>query len=141
MILDANVLLYAVDSSSPHHDGSRDWLEEALNGHRRVGFPWQTLGAFVRISTHPRVMTSPLRCESAREFVDEWLDNEVAWIPPVDEKTWHVLRELLADRRVTGNLVTDAQLAAVALQHGVPVVSTDSDFARFRGLEWIDPLA
>ena len=141
MILDANVLLYAVDSSSPQHEAGREWLETALNGHQRVGLPWQTIGAFLWISTHPRVMTSPLTAATARTFVDDWLACDVAWVPPVDHHSWQLLRELLADRRVTGNLVNDAQLAAVAIHHGVPVVSTDSDFARFPGVRWIDPLA
>lgn len=115
MILDANILLYAVDEASPHHDAAADWLTEALNGDRRVGFPWQTLGAFLRIITHPRVTAKPLTAADAQDHVDAWLAAGPAWIPPATGRTAAVYAELARVHHVTGNLVTDAQLAALAI--------------------------
>ncbi len=141
MLVDANLLLYAVDAGSPHHGVASEWLEEVLNGDRRVGIPWQSLGAFLRISTHPRVATSPLTSVQAWSFVQDWLDAPVSWVPPATERTAAVLRSLVERHHVTGNLVTDAQLAALAIEHGLVVCSTDTDFARFDELRWENPLA
>ena len=141
MILDANVLLYAVDSESAHHDRAAHWLTDALNGDQRVGFPWQTIGAFLRIATHPRIAGRPLTVDSAQDYVDAWLDVPVSWIPPAGERTARVYGQLARRHHVTGNLVPDAQLAALALEHGVAVVSADSDFARFPEVTWVNPLA
>lgn len=140
MIIDANLLLYAVDSEAAAHQPAKDFLEQHLNGPARVGLPWQSLGAFLRISTHPRVMASPLTAQIARGFVDDWLAAPASWIPDVTEATWTILRELLVDHSVTGNLVPDAQLAALGIQYGVPVVSADSDFARFPSVQWLNPI-
>ena len=140
MLLDANILLYAVDRASPHHPTAATWLEDALNGARRIALPWQTIGAFLRISTHPRITTSPLHATQAMALVDRWLRATPTWIPPVTERTAHVLAELYRDTTITGNLVPDAQLAAIALEHGLVVCSTDADFARFPGVRWHDPL-
>lgn len=139
MIIDANILLYATDSSSPHHGAAAEWLTSALNGNQRVGFPWQSLGAFLRICTHPRITARPLTAASAQEYVDAWLSAEPAWIPPATQSTAAVYARLARRHHVTGNLVPDLQLAALALEHGVPVVSADTDFARFPEVRWIDP--
>lgn len=141
MLVDANLLLYAVDAGSRHHGVASAWLEEVLNGDRRVGIPWQSLGAFLRISTHPRIATSPLTAAQAWSFVQDWLDAPVSWVPPATERTAAVLRSLVERHHVTGNLVTDAQLAALAIEHGLVVCSTDTDFARFDELRWENPLA
>lgn len=140
MLLDVNVLLYAIDRSSPHHDKAADWLRAALTGSTRVGFPWQTIGGFLRIATHPRVFDRPLTAEQAWQALDGWLGAPVAWIPPAGERTVELLRDLMLDSRTTGPRTTDAQLAASALEHGVPVVTTDADFDRFPGLVRVDPL-
>lgn len=140
MILDANLLLYAVDESSPHHARARDWLTEVLNGHERVALPWQTIGAFLRISTHPRASQRPLSAEQAQGFVTRWLATTPTWVPPATERTAAILAELTTRHHVTGNLVPDAQLAALAMEFGVPLCSADSDFARFTGLRWVNPL-
>lgn len=140
MIVDANILLFAVDSRSPHHDPAARWLTDALNGEVRVGLPWQTLGAFLRIVTHPRVTADPLSAEAAQEFVDGWLDAGPVWIPPATRRTAAVYAELSSRHHVVGNLVPDAQLAALALELGVAVVSADGDFARFPEVRWINPL-
>ena len=140
MLVDANLLLYAVDSGSPFNERSAAWLEEVLNGERRVGLPWQTLGAFLRISTHPRVATNPLSARDAWGFVADWLAADPVWIPPATERTAAVFGRLVVDLDITGNLVTDAQLAALAIEHGLVVCSADTDFARFPGLRWENPL-
>ena len=141
MLLDANLLLYAVDARSPHHQAAAEWLESTLNGDQRVGIPWQTIGAFLRISTHPRVWPNPLSAEEALRYTSAWLDAEVVWIPPATAQTARVLRDLAQRYHVTGNLVTDAQLAALAIEHGLELLSADTDFARFKELRWRNPLS
>jgi uncharacterized protein len=141
MLLDANILLYAVDTRSGHHTVAASWLESALNGQRRLGIPWQTIGAFLRISTHPRVTEKPLTPAAAGKYVETWLGCYPVWVPPATERTYAVYEELAHRHRVTGNLVPDAMLAALARENGVPVVSADGDFARFAEIRWINPLA
>ncbi|MHB1172715.1 MAG: TA system VapC family ribonuclease toxin [Lacisediminihabitans sp.] len=140
MILDVNVLLYAIDTRAPQHEACRSWLENALNGTARVGFPWSTILGFLRIATHPRVMTNPLSTEQAWAHVDDWLDTPVAWVPLPTLQHLAVLRRLTTAHTLSGNLIPDAHLAALALEHGVPVVSCDTDFARFSEVTWINPV-
>lgn len=140
MILDANLLLYAVDETSAHHRAASAWLTEALAGEARVGLPWQTIGAFLRIVTHPRVVERPLSAVDAWGYVESWLAVPGVWIPPATESTARVYARLSTQVNVTGNLVPDAQLAALAIEHGVEIVSADTDFLRFPGLRWINPL-
>lgn len=141
MIVDANILLYAVDSGSPYHPRAAEWLTETLRSGVRVGLPWQTLGAFLRIGTHPRVLGSPMTADEAQNFVDRWLALETVWVPPATDGTARIYAELARKYRVTGNLVPDAQLAALAVEHGVAVASGDTDFARFAEVRWINPFA
>lgn len=140
MIVDANLLLYAVHKRAPHHRHAAAWLTEQLNGPKRVGLPWQSLAAFLRISTHSRAFERPLTPVAAWELVTDWLSAPVAWIPQPGPEHTRILGQLIATYEIRGNLVPDAQLAALAIEHGVPVCSNDTDFARFRGLHWIDPL-
>ena len=140
MIVDANLLLYAVDESSVHNRTASSWLEEALAGGSRVGLPWQTIGAFLRIVTHPRVVENPLSGADAWRYVADWLAVPVVWIPPATENTARVYAGLCEQVEVTGNLVPDAQLAAIAVEHGTALYSADTDFMRFPGLRWINPL-
>lgn len=141
MLLDANVLLYANDARSPHHDASKRWVAGALQGGRRVGIPWQTIGAFTRISTHPRIFSEPLSSVEAWRVVEDWLASPAVWVPPATETTARVYADLVGTVAPTGNLVTDAQLGALALEHGLTVISADSDFARFPEVRWTNPLA
>ena len=141
MLVDANLLLYAVDRTSPRHDRAATWLTAALNGNRRVGLPWPSIGAFLRISTHPRVSTTPLTSEQAWAIVETWVAAPAAWIPVATERTVRAYGELVASCAPTANLVTDAQLAALALEHGLEVMTADTDFARFPGVRWRNPLA
>lgn len=140
MLVDANLLLYAVDETSPDHAAAADWLTKALNGDRRVALPWQTLGAFLRISTHPRVTTVPLSADDAWDLAASWLAAPAAWVPAASERTAAILGKLLTEHRVTGNLVPDAQLAALAIEHGLVIHTADTDFARFDGVAWCNPL-
>lgn len=140
MLLDANLLLYAVDTTSPHHDRAEAWLAEQLNGARRVALPWQTLGAFLRIATHPRASRDPLGPDDAWAMVEDWLAAELTWTPVPGPRHSAILGALVRRHRVTGNLMPDAQLAALAIEHGLTVCSADGDFARFGEVRWLDPL-
>lgn len=141
MILDANVLLYATDRASPHHRPAAEWLAEALTGQVRVGIPWQSVGAFVRIATHPRAARHPLSTAQAWAAVDSWLASPVAWIPPAAEPTMRIFRDLMLRHHLGSGMTSDAQLAALAIEHAVPVVSADTDFARFPEVSWVNPVA
>jgi len=140
MIVDANVLLYAVDTTSPFHLTAKGWLETALNGGTRVGLPWPSLLAFQRISTHPRATATPLTPRQAYDFIQDWLSSEQAWIPQPGPRHATILEKLLVDGDLRGNLVTDAHLAALGIEYGVGICSFDSDFARFPEICWIRPM-
>ncbi|MFT4166475.1 MAG: PIN domain-containing protein [Microlunatus sp.] len=140
MIVDANLLLYARNSADERHDRAREWLESSLNGTTRVGLPWWSLAAFVRTSTNPRAFPDPLTPDQAADQVEEWLDAPCAWLAEPTANFRRVLIGLIRKYSVRGALTTDAQLAALAIDHGVSLASTDSDFARFREMTWIDPL-
>lgn len=140
MLVDANLLLYASLEDFPQHEAAREWLDEQLNGPRRVGLPWPALLAFMRITTNSRLFTSPLRTEAAWGQVRGWLSCPAVWIPAPGDRHAEILGDLLVASRATGNLVPDAHLAALALEHGLTLYSTDRDFAAFTGLSWVDPL-
>lgn len=139
-LVDANVLLYAVDQSSPFHRRASDWLTAQLNGARRVGLPWQSLVAFVRIATHPRASATPLDPADALGFVEDWLAADVAWVPTPGPRHGEILGDLIRRYQVRANLVSDAHLAALAMEHGLTMCSADTDFARFSELRWENPL-
>ena len=140
MLLDANLLLYAVHEGADRHEAAAAWLTEQLNGSRRVGLPWSSLGAFLRISTHPRAFPRPLSPATAWNRVTDWLAAAVAWIPEPGPEHARILGELVSKHDVRGNLVPDAMLAALAIEHGLTLCSSDTDFARFTGVRWEDPL-
>jgi toxin-antitoxin system PIN domain toxin len=140
MLLDANLLLYAVHERAVQHEPAKAWLTEQLNGPRRVGLPWQSLAAFLRISTHPRAFERPLDAAGAWERVSDWLAAPASWIPSPGPDHVMLLGELVTRYDVRGNLVPDAQLAALAAEYGLTVYSADTDFARFPEIEWRNPL-
>src|SRR3954452_6467642 len=140
MLVDANILLFAVDEASPFHRSAATWLTAQLSGPTRVGLPWQSLDGFVRISTHPRATANPLRPEAAWSFVTDWLAADVTWTPHPTDDHADVLGKLILDYRLSGNLIPDAALAALAIEHGVGVASADSDFGRFREILWENPI-
>lgn len=140
MLLDANLLLYAVDADSPYNERAASWLTSVLRGDRRVGLPWASIGAFLRISTHPRVFDRPLTGPEATAFVTDWLETEPVWIPPANPTTFRQYAALSGSYPITGNLVPDALLAALAIEHGLTVMTTDTDFGRFPEVRAVDPL-
>ena len=140
ILVDTNLLLYAVDEASPHHARARPWLEDRLNGPVGVGLPWQVLNAFVRLASNPRVSPNPMSVERAWGVVDAWLTLDATFVP---EPT-HRHRRLLADLMpavTRAELIPDAHLAALAIQYGLVLCSTDRDFERFPTLSWENPLA
>lgn len=137
---DLNLLLYAVDSRAPRHEQARRWLEEILSGTEAVGFAWAVLLGFVRISTSPAVFEQPLDPGEALDYVDGWLAQPVSTVLQPTERHAAYLRELLAPLGTAANLTSDAHLAALSIEHGAELCSCDSDFGRFPGVRWTDPL-
>jgi hypothetical protein len=132
--------LFAVDEASPFHAQAANWLTEQLNGPRRVGLPWHTILGFVRISTNRRDYSIPLGPEEAWAQVERWLDAPSVWIPEPIHGHASVLGDLVRKYHVTGDLVPDAHLATLALEHGLTICSADTDFARFREVRWENPI-
>jgi toxin-antitoxin system PIN domain toxin len=141
ILVDANLLVYAHVQESKQHARARDWLDGELSRSRRVGLPWPSLLAFVRIVTNPRIFERPESIEQAWKQVEEWLDAEAVWIPAPTEGHRDVLARTLRETGGRANLVPDAHLAALAIEHGLTVCSTDGDFGRFSELKWVNPLA
>lgn len=140
ILVDANLLIYANIQSFPQHQPARRWLDERLNGAAPVGLPWPSLLGFLRVTTNPRVFEQPARVVDAWRQVLAWLGCERAWIPQPGERHGEILGGLLAAPGVQANLVQDAHLAALAIEHGLILCSTDGDFGRFGGLRWENPL-
>jgi hypothetical protein len=140
ILVDANVLIYAVDADSPHHGASRRWLERTLSTATEVGLPWTVILAFIRITTHAAVMRKPLTPEAAVAYVDDWLGQPYVRAVVPGENHWPILKALLEATGSAGNLTSDAHLAALALEHGAAVCSTDNDFKRFPGVQHINPV-
>jgi hypothetical protein len=140
MLVDANILLFATDESSPFHRAAADWFTEQLSGARRVALPWPVLVAFLRLATNARVWRAPLSPEEAWGQVEDWLAAEVTWIPEATSRHAEVLGSLVISYQLRANQIPDAQLAALAIEHGLTIFSADTDFARFRDVEWVNPL-
>jgi hypothetical protein len=141
ILVDANLLLYAVIADYPQQAAAHAWLDERLNGLARVALPWPSLLAFVRISTNPRLFSNPFSMTDAWTRVDRWLDLDNVWIPAPTERHCEILGRFLRTTASSPKLVSDAHLAALAVEHGLTLCSTDGDFARFEGLRWENPLA
>jgi hypothetical protein len=140
-LVDANVLLYAVDEASQQHTVAKSWLERQLSGSETVAFAWTVLLAFVRLATNPRVFEHPLALEEALDLVDSWLDQPSSTVVHPTDRHSRLLRELLAELGTAGNLTSDAHLAALSIEHGAQLCSADRDFERFPGVRWLNPLA
>ena len=140
IVLDANVLLYAYHTAAPHHQRARRWLERTFSSGEQVRLPWATVLAFVRIGTNPRVFEHPLTMLEAIDHVESWLDLPNVGVLEPSERYWSILRDALVDAQVIGPLVSDAALAALAIEHGATLATTDRDFSRFAGLRILDPL-
>lgn len=140
ILLDANLLVYAHVTSLTQHHAARSWLDSRLNGPTPVGLPWPTLLSFVRLVSNPRIFEHPQPISKAWKQVDDWLTCPVAWIPQPTERHREILGSFLTDTLGRSNLVPDAHLAALAIEHGLTLCSTDRDFTRFPNLRWEDPL-
>lgn len=138
---DVNLLVYAVDEDSPFHTSARAWLENALSGAESIGFAWMVLLAFVRVTTRPQAVPIPLPIEQALGVVALLLAQPNVMVIEPGPRHFELLRDLLIDVGTAGNLTSDAHLAAIAIEHGAEVCSTDTDFGRFAGLRWRNPLA
>jgi uncharacterized protein len=141
ILVDANLLVYAYVQNEPRNQAARTWLDGALGGSARVGLPWASLLGFLRLVTNPRVVQRPPTIVAAWRQVEEWLECETAWIPEPGDRHREILGLLLVKSNATSNLVPDAALAALAIEHGLVLCSNDGDFARFAGLNWHNPLA
>lgn len=140
-LLDTNLLIYATDQDSVHHAKIKPWFEKTLSGEEPVAFAWVVLLGFLRITTNPRVFPTPLTPEDATGIIDGWLAFPSVRVLSPGTEHWRILKDLLASSGTAGNLTTDAHLAALAIENGCELVSTDSDFARFARLRWVNPLA
>jgi toxin-antitoxin system PIN domain toxin len=140
-IIDLNVLLYAINRDSAHHEQIRDWWENAVNSRDEpLGLPWIVLLSFLRLSTNPRIFPEPLATEQAMEKVEAWLAHPNIKVVRERRAHWNTLKRLLSSTGAAGNLTTDAHLAALAISYGAALVSCDPDFARFRELRYESPL-
>lgn len=141
ILVDANLLLYAEDSLSEHHDAARIWWDAELSGSEPVGLCWPVLSAFIRIGTNPRLHQRPLTLPEATARVQSWLDQPCVRLVQPTHGHWTLFQQMLRSGKAVGNLVSDAHLAALAVEHNCVLHSTDADFARFPGLKWKNPIA
>jgi toxin-antitoxin system PIN domain toxin len=141
ILVDANLLLYAANHAAPEHARARAWLDDRLNSPARVGLPWPSLLAFIRLATNPVVVRHAVPPAKAWQQVQEWLACAPAWIPLPGPEHAGIFGALLTSAGMTSRLVPDAHLAALAIEHGLALCSTDGDFSRFSGLTWRNPLA
>jgi toxin-antitoxin system PIN domain toxin len=141
ILVDTNLLVYASIASVPQHSIAKAWLDERLNGTAPVGLPWPGLLGFVRIASNPRIFEHPVPIGEAWKQVENWLDSPPVWVPLPTERHREILGPLLSASGGRPNLVPDAHLAALAIEHGLILCSSDGDFARFSGLRWENPLA
>lgn len=140
ILVDANLLVYAHVEDFPEHEAARRWLDERLSGLERVGLAWPSILAFLRLTTNLRIFPRPLAIDDAWRQAGEWLQAEPAWIPQPTDRHLEVLGRVFAEADVRGDLVPDAHLAALAIEHGLTLCSVDRDFSRFSGLQWMNPL-
>lgn len=140
-LVDLNVLLYVVNEDSHRHRAALDWWNAAINGDETIGLPWVVLLGFLRISTNPRVFPRPLEVDDAIAKINTWLSLENVRVLRESDSHWEILRSLISKAGTAGNLTTDAHLAALAIGHAAVLVSCDSDFGRFKGLRWENPLS
>lgn len=140
LLIDANLLIYAYHAESAEHAAAKVWLEDVMSGSETVALPWLSVLAFLRITTHQRIFERPLSMEQARDFVASWLQRPQVHAVEAGADFFAIFSALLASAQIKGALVTDAAQAALAIEHGATLCSTDRDFARFPGLRWINPL-
>ena len=140
IVPDVNLLLYAVHDSSPFHRRANDWLQATLDGDEPVGLPWLVVLGFLRITTNPRIYATAMRSVDAVSLMKDWMSRSVVSVIEPGQEHWRILSALLAQTGAAGNLTTDAHLAALCIERGATLHSADTDFARFRSLDWVNPL-
>lgn len=138
ILVDVNLLVYAYNDAAEHHSAARRWLDSVWAGSELVALPWTVLHAFLRLTTSSRVMPSPLATGDALDILDEWRSNVIVVEP--GPRYWSIFRELVIDAQVRGALVSDAHLAALAIEHDATLYTADADFRRFAGLRVVNPL-
>lgn len=141
IVVDANLLLYAYDSSFPRHKEARAWLEKVFSGTQPVLLPWESIGAFARIMSNRRLPGNRFSIEEVVEMVDRWLEQPNVRPLGPGEQHWPLFRQILVEGQASGDLTSDARLAALTMECGGVLHTTDRDFARFPGLQWTNPLA
>lgn len=141
ILVDANLLILATFPASPDHAQARSWFEARLSGASRVGLPWPSLLAFLRITTNPRLFSDPATLAEAWTVVEHWLSVPSTWIPLPTDRHAETVGPLLSTRGLRPGDAPDAHLAALAIEHGLVLCSSDAGFARFSGLRWENPLA
>ena len=140
ILVDANILLYAEDAASPLNAKARNWWDAKLSGDSPVFLCWEVIHAFIRIGTHPRVFQRPLRTVDAIERVSSWLAQPCVKVISPTENHWEIFKRMLSKGQASANLVPDAHLAALAVEHGCDFYSSDSDFSRFPKIKWKNPI-
>lgn len=139
ILVDANILLYAEDSSSEHHDRARLWWDGMLSGEEPVNLCWAVLLAFIRIATNKKVFETPLTLKEAISRVQSWMDQPCVRLVQPTSRHWELFQKLAIQGQTQANLITDVHLAALAIEHNCILYSTDADFSRFSGLKWKNP--
>ncbi|HZC22455.1 MAG TPA: TA system VapC family ribonuclease toxin [Candidatus Binatia bacterium] len=140
IVFDANLLIYAYDSGATQHPPARAWVENTFSGVELVGLPWQAISAFLRFMTNRRLPGTRLSLQQASEIVDGWLGQSNVRVLVPGDQHWPLLRSLLIEGQASGALVSDAVIAALAIEYGGVLYTADRDFARFPGLRWVNPL-
>jgi toxin-antitoxin system PIN domain toxin len=141
IVVDANILIYSYDSGSSQNTKARAWVEKTFSGLESVGLSWQTVSAFLRVMTNTRLPGPRLNLEQAAHLVDEWLEQPNLRVLSPGDEHWILLRRMIVEGQASGALISDAQLAALTMEYGGVLHTTDRDFARFPGLRWTNPLA
>ena len=141
ILVDVNLLVYAHVAGMSQHAAARSWLDERLSGRARVGLPWPSLLAFIRLVSNPRLFPQPESVADAWHQVEQWLGTAPVWIPLPTERHTEIIAQIFRETKGGTKMVSDAHLVALAIEHGLTLCSTDSDFARFPGLRWENPLA
>ena len=141
IVVDVNLLIYAVNEDSPDHKKAKSWLEAVISGTETVGLPWIVLLAFLRLTTRTGMFQRPLTVDTAFDLVDAWLQQPSVTVPDATARHLQTMRDLISPLGTGGNLTSDAHLAALAIEHGAELCSTDNDFGRFNRLRWRNPLA
>jgi len=141
IVVDVNLLIYAVNQDAPDHGKAKAWLESAISGTETVGLPWIVLLAFLRLTTRTGLFQKPLQVDAAFDVVDVWLQQPSVTVPEPTTRHLQTMRDLISPLGTAGNLTSDAYLAALAIEHGAELCSTDHDFGRFNRLRWRNPLA